>query len=800
MRKWISILLFTLATCVSAQDQKSVTDARQIYIQAEQNYQIGRFNNVIEIIEPIINTLDENLRISAYRLLSLCYMEKDDMVNAEKYAKKLISLSPYYNESVHDPIRFTDLVERIKKAKVQTITTASQIAESLDEVPVPVTLITEEMIKASGAKNLRDVLMAYVPGITAIEGEECNISMRGLYSYSNENILIMRDGKRLNSHSNNSVAPDFRITLDNVKQIEVLRGPASSLYGNVALSAVVNIITKKGFEIEGIDVNYGLGDMGTQKGSFIVGKSFNDADFTMWGALYSSKGYKYNISATDEDFYGIIPKDGYIYVDGYNGRPSYDLGMIYTWKGLQISLSHQYSKRVHTYNSMFILSTYDYDNYSSIRDMKPGRGTSMTHANIDYSHKFNSFDFSGSLSYSLESTGLYNVLGDSLIEGLNNVGELIELVSPYYGDSIVLNSGAFLQQGYKSRTFGGELKVTRQYQLGKHQHGNILLGANYEHFNSFYNYFDIGDNYGRIVISTNNEFTNIYKNDKESSFSVYGQLKHYFSKKIILNGGLRYDYKKRYTSKNLKIVSPRFSVIYLPSSLFNIKASYSHSFVDAPYFYRASQYVYLGNENLDAQNMDNYQISSSVEFPELHLKYDGNIFYNHSGNVVMMTPNGYDNTGSMDIYGLENIVTYSGKHLNVNINGSYQKLAKSTNFLEYAGMIYAVPEVMINTIISRELNFLTKNLWIYAKASYKSKQKGLISNNFVYKINNDMGSTPYSISPSCIVDLGVRYSHRIMSANVWCYNLLNTNYKLGGDRVPVPQAGRTFLVTISLHL
>ena len=116
------------------------------------------------------------------------------------------------------------------------------------------------------------------------------------------------------------------------------------------------------------------------------------------------------------------------------------------------------------------------------------------------------------------------------------------------------------------------------------------------------------------------------------------------------------------------------------------------------------------------------------------------------------------------------------------------------------GMIYAVPEVMINTIISRELNFLTKNLWIYAKASYKSKQKGLISNNFVYKINNDMGSTPYSISPSCIVDLGVRYSHRIMSANVWCYNLLNTNYKLGGDRVPVPQAGRTFLVTISLHL
>ena len=800
MRQLISIFLFTLATCGYAQNLKSETETRQLYLQAEQNYQIGRFSQVIDVIEPMINSLDEALRFSAFRLLSLCYLEKDDMVNAEKYARKLLAASPYYNESIHDPIRFTELIERLKTAKVLTITTASQIAESLDEAPVPVTLITEEMIKASGAKNLRDLLLAYVPGITAIEGEECNISMRGLYSYSNENILIMRDGKRLNSHSSNSVAPDFRITLDNVKQIEVLRGPASSLYGNVALSAVVNIITKKGYEIEGIDVNYGMGNMNTQKGSLIVGKSFNDADFTLWGSMYSSKGYRRNISATDEDFYGIIPKDGYIYIDGYNGKPSYDFGMTYTWNDFQLSLSHQYSKRVHTYNSMFILSTYDYDKYNSIRDMKPGRGTSMTLANIDYNHRFKHFDFTGSLYYSLESTGLYNVLGDSIPEGMDNFGELVELISPYYGDSIVLNKGAFLQQGYKSRTLGGELKASRQYQIGKQQHGNILIGANYEYFNSFSNYFDIGDQFGRIVLSTNNELTNIYRNDHESSFSVYGQLKHYFSKSIIFNGGLRYDFKKRYNSKTMNILSPRFSLIYIPSSSFNVKASYAHSFVDAPYFYRVSRYVYLGNENLNAQHMDNYQLSASVDFSNLKLKYDGNIFYNQSQKVVMMTPDGYANTGSMDIYGLENIVTYSGKHFNASFIGTYQKLAKSTNFLEYDGMIYAVPEVMLNASASRELNFLTKNLWIDAKASYKSRQKGKISNNFVFNNYDDMGNVPYSLNPSCIIDLGIRYSYKRFSANVWCYNLLNTNYKLGGDRVPVPQAGRTVLASISFHL
>ena len=165
-----------------------------------------------------------------------------------------------------------------------------------------------------------------------------------------------------------------------------------------------------------------------------------------------------------------------------------------------------------------------------------------------------------------------------------------------------------------------------------------------------------------------------------------------------------------------------------------------------------------------------------------------------------MTPDGYANTGSMDIYGLENIVTYSGKHFNASFIGTYQKLAKSTNFLEYDGMIYAVPEVMLNASASRELNFLTKNLWIDAKASYKSRQKGKISNNFVFNNYDDMGNVPYSLNPSCIIDLGIRYSYKRFSANVWCYNLLNANYKLGGDRVPVPQAGRTVLATISFHL
>ena len=64
---------------------------------------------------------------------------------------------------------------------------------------MPVTLITEEMIQISGARNLKELLITYVPGMTNVEcNEEMNIAMRGVYSSGQEKILFMLNGHRLN--------------------------------------------------------------------------------------------------------------------------------------------------------------------------------------------------------------------------------------------------------------------------------------------------------------------------------------------------------------------------------------------------------------------------------------------------------------------------------------------------------------------------------------------------------------------------------------------------------------------------
>ena len=407
--------------------QQAEMDHRQRFALAESEYQIGHLDNAIDMLNREVATYSGTLKVSAYRLLALCYLAQDDMENANQCVDLLLKEDPYYSISFNDPERFAELIRNRKEGKT-TLVTASQQAETVEEAPVPVTLITEEMIEAIGARNLEEVLTTYVPGITPIEGEEANISMRGVYSYSQENVLILLNGHRLNSHSTNAVAPDYRISLENVKQIEVLRGAASSLYGNVALTAVVNIITKQGADVDGLEVSYGMGDNQTYKGSLLFGKRNVNMDFLLWASIYSTKGYKHTIHPDSEDFYGIIPKDGYLYVDGYNHKPAYDFGFRYQWNNFTASFSHQYSKRTYAYNNIYLLSTYDYDKYQPMDGIKPGRGRASTLGVLQYSNVFKNTQIDASISLDYENGNSYNVIGDTIPDSFTDIGGLFPFV------------------------------------------------------------------------------------------------------------------------------------------------------------------------------------------------------------------------------------------------------------------------------------------------------------------------------------------------------------------------------------
>lgn len=123
------------------------------------------------------------------------------------------------------------------------ITVASKRASTLQTTPGVVTLITRKQILDSGARDLIDVLRM-VPGIdfaTDVQGV-VSIGMRGIWGAEGK-VLILWDGQELNETLFGE--PDFgnHYPVDQIKQIEVIRGPGSCIYGGFAELGVIKITT-----------------------------------------------------------------------------------------------------------------------------------------------------------------------------------------------------------------------------------------------------------------------------------------------------------------------------------------------------------------------------------------------------------------------------------------------------------------------------------------------------------------------------------------------------------------------------
>ena len=125
---------------------------------------------------------------------------------------------------------------------VGIVVTATRLARPVTTVPASVRVITRKQIEQSGATDALEVLAA-VPGITlrstsgSVQGT--TIAMAG---FDDSRIAVLVDGRPINRPD---MAPVdwLSIPLSSIERIEVVRGPASALYGDRAVAGVVNVIT-----------------------------------------------------------------------------------------------------------------------------------------------------------------------------------------------------------------------------------------------------------------------------------------------------------------------------------------------------------------------------------------------------------------------------------------------------------------------------------------------------------------------------------------------------------------------------
>ncbi|MBU1924529.1 MAG: TonB-dependent receptor [Candidatus Omnitrophica bacterium] len=124
--------------------------------------------------------------------------------------------------------------------------TASRVERGRSEVSSSVSIITAKDIKASNAKSIPD-LLKNLEGIYTYDssgvGTTGRINMRGFWGGMSTHQVVLIDGIPQNKGNDKLVDWDL-IALDNIEKVEVVRGPACALYGDNAMSGVINIITK----------------------------------------------------------------------------------------------------------------------------------------------------------------------------------------------------------------------------------------------------------------------------------------------------------------------------------------------------------------------------------------------------------------------------------------------------------------------------------------------------------------------------------------------------------------------------
>ena len=123
------------------------------------------------------------------------------------------------------------------------VVTASKSEEQISQVPARISIIEPHILDQSPVASLPDLLMSEA-AINMVQsggyGQTASIFLRG--GNSNQT-LVLRDGVRLNSATSGLASLPFIDTTD-IKQIEVLKGPASVLYGSDAISGVVQLLSK----------------------------------------------------------------------------------------------------------------------------------------------------------------------------------------------------------------------------------------------------------------------------------------------------------------------------------------------------------------------------------------------------------------------------------------------------------------------------------------------------------------------------------------------------------------------------
>jgi len=205
------------------------------------------------------------------------------------------SLAIFHGHLVH--AESNELENELEWLRAETyVVTASRKREHIYEAPANISVLTRQDILDLGVSDLWEAL-SYLPGITVVETYwgYTDVIFRGNYQeHYNNKSLFMINGHPFWGGANASYHLDS-IPLDAIKQVEVIRGPGSVLYGTNAYAGVINIITNTGDDSSGGSASVRLGSFSTKEISVSYGQNSEGIDYFLSAQYRDNDGYPYNI-------------------------------------------------------------------------------------------------------------------------------------------------------------------------------------------------------------------------------------------------------------------------------------------------------------------------------------------------------------------------------------------------------------------------------------------------------------------------------------------------------------------------
>jgi iron complex outermembrane receptor protein len=185
-------------------------------------------------------------------------------------------------------------LEALMDIEVPKVYGASKLEQKATEAPASVTVITADEIKKYGHRTLADVLQSVQGFNVSYDRDYAFLGARGLsLGDFNDRMLLLVDGHRVNNNYNDGAAigTDFILDVDLIDRVEVIRGPGSVLYGNNAFFGVINVVTRRGQQLNGVEASTEYGSFDTYKTRVSYGKLYtNGVEVLLSGTYYDSGG------------------------------------------------------------------------------------------------------------------------------------------------------------------------------------------------------------------------------------------------------------------------------------------------------------------------------------------------------------------------------------------------------------------------------------------------------------------------------------------------------------------------------